>query len=344
LHRVSQRPIEVENKDASGRVILGHVISDRIRRWPAASTAHVQTRTSRHATLDYGCGPANKSRCKQAPADFGNSDSCANRYHLAVASPNWYAPRQLPLASALPDLDLDPAIVATLAGSPTVHAQSRLLELLLLQLKPLLRRRGLRLPFRCEPGVRLKRRYGLCRFEVEGQALILVRCTRDDDRGQWRRPSAIVGTLIHELSHLRHRRHTPTFWRFCRALLDDAATLGLYSGESDDPAERPQGRGRLAGSAADALVIAERAHRREQARAARELVTAWPIGSWACIRGGSIGVRCLPVQVLVKRRTRLLVQARDGQRYLVSPSVVELLAAPADAGQGTREPLELERR
>jgi hypothetical protein len=35
----------------------------------------------------------------------------------------------------------------------------------------------LTLPFRCERGVRLKRRYGLCRFEAEGQALIQVRCT-----------------------------------------------------------------------------------------------------------------------------------------------------------------------
>jgi WLM domain len=146
-----------------------------------------------------------------------------------------------------------------------------------------------------QPGVRLKRRYGLCRFEVEGQALIQVRCARDDDQRQWRRPGAIVGTLVHELSHLRHRRHTPTFWRLCCVLLDDAATLGLYSGESDDPAERPQGRDRLAGSAADALVLPERAHRRQQARAARELVAAWPIGAWARIRGGSAGISRQPV-------------------------------------------------
>ncbi len=252
---------------------------------------------------------------------------------MAVASPNSYPPRQLSLASALPNLELDPAILAALASAPTAHAQSRLLEVLLHQLEPLLRRRGLTMPFRCEPGVRLKRRYGLCRLEVDGQALIQVRCTRDDDRRQWRRPGAIVGTLIHELSHLRHRRHTPTFWRFCRALLDDAATLGLYSGESDDPAERPQGRGRLAGSAADALVLVARAHRREQARAARELMTAWPIGAWARIRGGSSGIGRYPVQVLVKRRTRLLVQARDGQRYLVSPSVLEPLALPTDVRQ-----------
>jgi hypothetical protein len=238
----------------------------------------------------------------------------------------------LPLASALPDLDLDPAMVAILAGLPTVHAQNRLLQLLLHKLEPILQRRGLTLPFRCESGGRLRRRYGLCRFEAGGQALIQVRCTRDDDRGQWRRLSAIVGTLIHELSHLRHRRHNPPFWRCCRALLDDAATLGLYSGEADDPAERPQGRGRLAGSAADALVIAERARRREQARAARELMTAWPVGSWGRIRGGSARVRSQPVQVLVQRRTRLLVQARDGQRYLVSPSALEPLDVPAAAG------------
>src|SRR5262249_45379046 len=125
---------------------------------------------------------------------------------------------------------------------------------------------------------------------------------------------------------------------------DDAATLGLYSGESDDPAERPQGRGRLAGSAADALVLAERAHRRERAQAARELVTAWPIGAWARLRGGSTGISYQQVQVLVKRRTRLLVQAPDGHRYLVSPCVLEPLAVPADAGQGSFEPLELERR
>ncbi len=236
-------------------------------------------------------------------------------------------PTRLQLSLTLMGLELEPDLASALARAPSVQMQRTLLVLLLRKLEPLLQRHGLTMPFRYEPGLRLRRRYGLCRFDVEGQPLIQVRCTRDGDRGHWRRPSAIMGTLIHELSHLRHHRHSAAFWRLCRALLNEAAMRGLYSGEADDPAERPQGRGRLAGSAADAVVSAARTRRREHARAARELVSTWSIGAWARLRDGNGGISRQVVSVLGKRRTRLVVQSASGRRYLVNANMLEPLGS-----------------
>ncbi len=200
--------------------------------------------------------------------------------------------------------------------------QRALLALLLEELEPLLQRRELNAPFQCEPGVRLSRSYGMFRWSSAGQAAIQVRCTRDGDRRSWRSLSAIVGTLIHEIAHLKHRRHSAAFWRLCRALLNEAALLGLYSGDSDDPTERPQGRGRLAGSAADAVVSAALADSRRRARAARALAAGWSVGAWARLAGGS---RTKPrvVQVVAKRRSRLIVQTASGRRYLVNATLLE---------------------
>jgi WLM domain len=224
-------------------------------------------------------------------------------------------------------LEHEAEIVAILETEPSPRQQRALLCFMLRQLGPVLARHALHMPFACEPGLRLTRRYGLCHFDVNGQPLIQVRCTSDGDRRRWRRPSAIVGTLIHELAHLRYRGHSPAFWRLCRAMLNEAAALGVYSGDLDDPTEQPQGRGRLAGSAADDVLSAARARRREHARAARELVGAWPVGAWARLRSGSAAASSALVQVVQQRRTRLMVQTRAGRRYLVPAGLLEPLTS-----------------
>ncbi len=88
-------------------------------------------------------------------------------------------PTRLQLSLTLMGLELEPDLASALARAPSVQMQRTLLVLLLRKLEPLLQRHGLTMPFRYEPGLRLRRRYGLCRFDVEGQPLIQVRCTRD---------------------------------------------------------------------------------------------------------------------------------------------------------------------
>jgi hypothetical protein len=233
------------------------------------------------------------------------------------------------LQPALISLEMEPQIASILAESPTPQRQREVLSIMVGRLEPLLKRHGLIQPFSCETGLRLERRYGMCRFDADGSIRIHVRCTRDGDRQRWRQPSAIMATLVHEVSHLRHRGHSKNFWRLCRGLLDEAAARGLYCGALDDASERPQGRDRLAGSAADAVVSAARVRRRERTQAASQLVTAWPLGAWARLpnRGGGRASHTL-VQVVMKRRTRLVVQTRGGRRYLVSASLLE----PPSAG------------
>jgi len=149
-------------------------------------------------------------------------------------------------------------------------------------------------------------------------ALILVRCTADGDRHAWRKRGAIVGTLLHEMAHLRYRSHSRAFWRLCRALHDEAAALGIYEPADDDPNELAQGRRKLAGSAADALARASRA----RALAAAQVVATWPVGAAARVDVERGPLAQAVVTVIQRRRTRLLVQAANGRRYLVSVGVL----------------------
>jgi WLM domain len=201
----------------------------------------------------------------------------------------------------------------------TAAAQRALLHELLKQLAPLIAKHRLGDAFVCEPGLRLRRRYGMCRHRGRDQpALILVRCTADGNTGAWRKRGAIVGTLLHELAHLRHRSHSRAFWRLCRALLDEAAALGIYDAADDDPTEEAQGRGKLAGSAANSLAVASR----RRALASAQLVSTWPIGATARVNVQRGPLAQTVVTVVQRRRTRLLVQALNGRRYVVSVGVL----------------------
>jgi hypothetical protein len=207
-----------------------------------------------------------------------------------------------------------------LAQRPTPAAQRRLVRLLRDLVGPLLVARGLdSVAFELEPGWRLKRRYGQCRHFSDGRpARISLRCTAESG---WRRPGALVHTLLHELAHLKHRGHSKAFWRLCRGLLDDAARIELYDPRDDDPCERSSGLDKLAGSAAQPLVQAARRARRERNRAARQLMAAWQPGGLARVRGLSGQVR-----ILEKRRTRVLVETdktRRRYRYLVPVHLLE---------------------
>jgi hypothetical protein len=213
--------------------------------------------------------------------------------------------------------ELPEALQDLLAGPPTPAAQRKLVHLLVQVVQPLLATSGLdSIAFEIQPGWRLKRRYGQCRHFTDGRpARITLRCIAE---GGWRRRGALVHTLLHEVAHLKHRGHSQAFWRLCRALLDDAARLGIYDPDHDDPSERSSGLAKLAGSAAQPLVhLAQRA-RRERHRAARELMAVWPTGGVARVRGLSG-----PVRILEKRRTRVLVETPRRRRYLVPVHLLE---------------------
>ena len=123
-------------------------------------------------------------------------------------------------------------------------------------------REGLPTEFTLKPGLRLRRAYGRCVWRA-GNAVptITIRCTADTDRTQWRRIGAIVGTLLHELAHLRYRSHGPRFWALHRRLVDRAFAAGLYDPHDRDPLECGRGDEKLAGSAAWPVAAAARAKR-----------------------------------------------------------------------------------
>lgn len=157
-------------------------------------------------------------------------------------------------------------------GDPSTSkaAQIALLAQLRAQLQPILVREGLPLEFNLVPGLRLRRAYGRCTWRAGSDVpTISVRCTADGDRACWRRRGAILGTLLHELAHLRYRSHGPRFWALHRRLVDRAAALGVYDPFDRDPTERARGDEKLAASAAWPVAMAARRKRLERARLRR---------------------------------------------------------------------------
>jgi predicted metal-dependent hydrolase len=67
------------------------------------------------------------------------------------------------------------------------------------------------------------RLYGTC--DIDGQIRIRL---RSRITGEFLRYSSLVATLCHELAHLRHFHHGPSFVRFYRELLEAARARGLY--------------------------------------------------------------------------------------------------------------------
>jgi WLM domain len=208
---------------------------------------------------------------------------------------------------------------------PTRAAQAALLTQLRAELEPLMVAENLPRDFVLQPGTRLRRAYGRCAWTPGAQApLISIRCTADDDRRRWRRPGAIVGTLLHELAHLKYRSHGPRFWALHRRLVDRAAAAGLYDPTDRDPIERGRGDEKLAASAARPLALAAQKARRERARAHREELRAWQVGVVARVVPGAGGLGGTTVRVLSLGRTRLLVETPDRRRYRVTPALLVL--------------------
>ena len=158
-----------------------------------------------------------------------------------------------------------------LDGDPSPAAQAMLLGDLRLQLAALLAREGLPLEFSLAPGTRLRRAYGRCTWRGSAPPVITVRCTADGNRSVWRRRGAIVGTLLHELAHLRYRSHGPRFWALHRRLVNRAAASGIYDPTDRDPGERARGDEKLAASAAWPIALAARQRRLERGRPRRSL-------------------------------------------------------------------------
>jgi len=206
---------------------------------------------------------------------------------------------------------------------PSPAAQARLLAELRAAIEPILARESLPLAFTLKPGLRLCRAYGRCTWHPpSGPPTIAIRCTADGDRTRWRHPGAIVGTLLHEVAHLRYRSHGPRFWALHRRLVDRAVVAALYDPTDRDPGERGRGDEKLAGSAARPIALAARRARQERASANRAALQAWQVGAVARIvtrRGVLAGAR---VRVTGLGRTRLLVETADKRRYRVAPALL----------------------
>ena len=206
---------------------------------------------------------------------------------------------------------------------PTKAAQTALLEHLRAILEPISRAEQVPPDFELKPGLRLRQAYGRCSWVAGGRPpVVTVRCTADGDRTQWRRTGAIVGTLLHELAHVRYRSHGPRFWALYRRMVDRAVAAGVYDPVDRDPAERSRGDEKLADSAAHSVAAAARTARRERARDNRRAVRAWQPGAVARIAPDVHALAGTIVRVLALGRTRLLVETADRRRYRIAPALL----------------------
>jgi WLM domain len=214
---------------------------------------------------------------------------------------------------------------AQLNGLPTPAAQAALLEHLRAALEPIILAEKVSAEFVLQPGLRLRRAYGRCAWIATDQPpIISVRCTADGDRTRWRRVGAIVGTLLHELAHVRYRSHGPRFWALHRRLVDRAVAAGVYDPTDRDPNERGRGDEKLAGSAARPIALAARKARQERAHANRAALQAWQVGAVGRINTGRGALAGARVRVMGLGRTRLLVETADRRRYRVAPALLVL--------------------
>src|SRR5260370_35684025 len=177
------------------------------------------------------------------------------------------------------------------------------------------------LEFVLKPGLRLRRTYGRCAWVAGRPPVVSVRCTADGDRTRWRRTGAIVGTLLHELAHVRYRSHGPRFWTLYRRMVDRAVAAGIYDPTDRDAAERGRGDEKLANSAARPVALAARKARRDRARASRDALLAWQPGSTARIAPDVRALAGAVVRRLALRRTRRLVETPEPRRYRIPPSL-----------------------
>jgi hypothetical protein len=208
-------------------------------------------------------------------------------------------------------------------GPPTSAAQVALLGELREAIAPLLVMERIPTAYLLEPGTRLRRAYGRCVWRVDAEwPTICVRCTADNDRRRWRRVGAIVGTLLHEVAHLRYRSHGPRFWALHRRLVDRAVFFGVYDPADRDPAERGRGDEKLAASAARPIALAARQARRERAHANHAALQAWHVGAQARVAAGWGALSGHRVRVVGLGRTRLLIEIADGRRYHVTPGLL----------------------
>jgi WLM domain len=219
-----------------------------------------------------------------------------------------------------------PARIAAPTGPPTPPAQRQLLRSLRAAIQPLLAAEHIDPDFSLAPGTRLRTAYGRCRHpEPGGRAEILIRCTADGDRRRWRRTGAIVGTLLHEVAHLRYRHHGPRFWALHRRLVDAAVERGVHDPADRDPAERARGDEKLARSAAAPVAAAARQARRARSSENRRAAAAWAVGQLGRVTAGRGALRGAVVRVLAHGRSRLRVAAANGREYWAQPGALERL-------------------
>ncbi|MSQ10647.1 MAG: DUF45 domain-containing protein [Dehalococcoidia bacterium] len=213
-----------------------------------------------------------------------------------------------------------------LLPEPTPLEQQRALDAMRSALSPLAAAERLPGTFLLQPGLRLRKSFGNCRFRPGEPPVITVRCTGDD--GVWRPRSAIMLTLLHELVHLKCRGHDPRFWSLLRRLVALATERGLYHPDDDDASEPTQGNGKLAGSPAAARASAAAEVKRQRSALARQAARGWVTGDLAVVdtpRGPLAGRTVTVVKV---GRTRILAALSDGHRYSI-PAGLLRAAGPA---------------